>query len=253
MIATGQTPRAVVADKGFSIDSVFQHNTERGIASVIPYRKRAGEEFRPDTLAFDSDGVPRCKGCHGETRFVRFNHRNPEPRIWVRCTTPTTAACQKEQSIYCKESWRHLLPLWRNTEAYWALRESHDSYERVHHHWRERYGVAGDNAATRPRRRGRACQQLRANAALIIEWLRILWREGWLGSARRNSGKPKSGDGSEGLAKRLERRLNSMLHLPYTPEKLTALGGKFTGKPPPEPEPPPAAPPPDPADGEPAS
>ncbi len=46
--------------------------------------------------------------------------------------------------------------------------------------------IAGDNLACRPKRRGLAWQELRAQAALLVEWLRISWREGWLGSARRN-------------------------------------------------------------------
>jgi hypothetical protein len=58
-------------------------------------------------------------------------------------------------------------------------------YERVHHHWRQRYSVAGDSLANRPKRRGIAWQELRGQAALFIEWLLICWREGWLGSARR--------------------------------------------------------------------
>jgi hypothetical protein len=239
--ATGKMPRAVVADRGFSVESIFRHNTEHGVASVIPYRKVPHEEGRPSTLAFDEDGIPRCKGCRGETKLVRFNESNPEPRIWFRCLAPEqgNAACAKEQSIYCKEGWRQLLPLWRNTEAYWALRDSHDEYERVHIHWRQRYTVAGDNFSNRPKRRGRACQQLRANAALIIEWLRILWREGWLGSARRTSGAEVVRTAVTQLGKRLQRRMDRGLHMPYGAAMIAALNGK----PPPgaEPEPPPGA------------
>jgi hypothetical protein len=82
----------------------------------------------------------------------------------VRCTTPTTPACQKEQSIYCEESWRHLLP----------------------------------------------------------------------------TASPRRSTATKGLAKRLQRWLDAMLHLPYPREKLTALGTKLPAEPP-EPEPPPVA------------
>jgi hypothetical protein len=70
---------------------------------------------------------------------------------------------------------------------YLALRDSHSEYERVHQHWRDRYCVGADNKSSRPRRPGAQWQQLRASAALLIEWLRICSREGWLGSARRNT------------------------------------------------------------------
>jgi len=83
--------------------------------------------------------------------------------------------------MLCKENWRLLLPLWRTSPAYQVLRASHDHYEHGHHRWRERYGVAGDTKADRPKRRGLGVQQLRASAALVIEWLTICHRQGWLG------------------------------------------------------------------------
>ena len=66
-----------------------------------------------------------------------------------------------------------LLPLWRTDPDYLALRNSHDRYERVHHHWRVRWRSGADDHSLRPKRRGRDCQQLRASAALLIEWLMI--------------------------------------------------------------------------------
>jgi hypothetical protein len=65
-----------------------------------------------------------------------------------------------------------------------ALRHSHDRYERVHHHWRVRWRSGADDHSLRPKRRGRNCQQLRANAALLIEWLMICWRENWMPDSR---------------------------------------------------------------------
>lgn len=244
----GEAPRAIVGDKGFSVSSVFELNTSHGVASVFPYRKGGQESYRTDKLEYDRDGIPRCKGCFGPTKFVRFAAANPKPRLWFRCQAPDTPECHKEQSIYCEHDWRYLLPLWRTTEAYAALRASHDKYERVHIHWRQRYKVAGDNFGNRPKRRGRACQQLRADAALCIEWLRILHREGWLGSARRNSELPVADSGiTNGLTKRLARRLAEGLDAPYTRELLLKLGYRppldGTGPPglaaPPGPEPPP--------------
>lgn len=137
---------------------------------------------------------------------------------------------------------------------YHELRDSHQSYERVHRHWRERYLVAGDNMATRPKRRGIGCQELRAQAALLVEWLRISWREGWLGSARRNRKSQANYDylgqkGSKGLKKSRDR---IGLSLPYG-VKAAALGigqleppSKRNGVPSPPPAPP--APPDDPPD-----
>jgi hypothetical protein len=85
----------------------------------------------------------------------------------------------------------------------------------VHGSWRQRYSVAGDNHALRPKRIGLACQQLRADAALLIEWLRILVREGWLGSARRNRQEEFTRHADEALRGFLRFRANQGLDRPY--------------------------------------
>lgn len=188
--ATGGTPRAVVADKGLSVASVFDLNTKHGIASVMPYRKPNGnsvDRADTDTDAYDRHGIPRCKHCGGPGRFLKFA-ANPHPRVHFTCSLPITTGCEKEQTISCSRNPRYLLPLWRDEDAYFALKETHSAYERAHILWRTNYAVGADNISSRPKRIGIMCQQLRANAALVIEWLRILDREGWLGSARRNKG-----------------------------------------------------------------
>lgn len=63
------------------------------------------------------------------------------------------------------------------------LRDNHKQYESAHERWRERYAVGGDTTADRPRRRGIGVQRLRASAALVIEWLTICHRQGWLGGS----------------------------------------------------------------------
>ena len=182
----GTTPRAVVADRGFSVSAVFEAHTRDGVASVIPWRKgNASEGKRVDYLPrYDRHGIPHCKHCGMEGIFHRFQHDsgpNKEPRLWFRCSKPGGPECQAVQSMLCKENWRLLLPLWRTSPAYQVLRQSHENYENAHHRWRERYGCAGDTKADRPKRRGLGVQQLRASAALVIEWLTICHRQGWLG------------------------------------------------------------------------
>lgn len=220
----GQAPETIVADKGFSVESVFELNTTNGVASVIPWRKGFGRERRQDKVTHDRHGVPRCKHCGGDTRFVRFHVDRSGPRLWFRCVQGVTAACARAQSLYCKTDYRLLLPLWRTDPTYHELRQTHSQYERVHRHWRERYLVAGDNLATRPKRRGIGVQELRAQAALLVEWLRISYREGWLGSARRN----RRATALYGFGERAARSLRKArerigLSLPYGPAA-AALG-----------------------------
>ncbi len=221
----GATPETIVADRGFSVESVFALNTNNGVASIIPWRKRKGHERRHDFPTHDRHGIPRCKHCGGETSFVRFRVEARGPRLWFKCRQGATSACGKTQTIQCKQDWRLLLPLWRTDPIYAELKETHSQYERVHRHWRERYLVAGDNLATRPKRRGIGVQELRAQAALLVEWLRISWREGWLGSARRNRKSPALHDsfGAKAVANLKKSRDLSGLRVPYGPQA-DALG-----------------------------
>jgi hypothetical protein len=242
----GRDPLAIVADKGFAVESVFETNTSRGIATVTYFRKTNqsdSEDF--DFQSHDRHGVPRCKHCGSPTSFVRFAAK-PYPCLWVQCNRGTVkGSCDKTFRVRCSLDWRRLLPLWRTDIVYQELLASHGRYERVHHHWRERYRVAGNDVANRPKRIGRKWQQLRANAALLVEWLRIAWREGWLGSARKNKNEPVRADKKIGEEKRkrlLSRRSFFKLHLPYG--KLAAklgIGHKDppSAQPAPEPEPPP--------------
>lgn len=184
---TGQLPAAVVADRGYSVSSVFEHNTRLGVGSVMAWRASGARIDRAaeDRDEHDRHGVVRCKHCGAPTRFVSFSKtagakRGKEmrgPRLYVQCEQPVTPGCETRQSIGCDVSWRMLLPLWRDTSTYLALRHSHDRYERVHHHWRTRWRSGSDDHSLRPKRRGRDNQQLRANAALLTEWLMICWRE----------------------------------------------------------------------------
>jgi hypothetical protein len=223
----GQAPRAVSADKGFSLSSVFQLHTQVGTATVTPWRKRGPRTDRAaeDADRFDRHAIPRCKFCGGETQFVRFGRSksNPKPRLWFRCSVGL-GDCAKVQTIYCEQDWRLLLPLWRTTETYMALDKARNRYERVHHHWRQRYRVASDDHMLRPKRRGIACQQLRANAALVIEWMLICNREGWLASARckirgdaARNGRHVVAEADEAVTNLLKHRRRAGLDLPYGP------------------------------------
>jgi hypothetical protein len=103
-----------------------------------------------------------------------------------RCTVPLTPECHKNHTINCKADYTRLLPLWPTHEPYAILREAHTEYERIHHHNRRRYRIGADCLELRPKRIGAAWQQLRASAAVAVEWLRICLRQGWLGNNGRH-------------------------------------------------------------------
>jgi hypothetical protein len=175
--------------------------------------------------------VPRCKHCGGpgeqsgrssdgkQTLGFHFAGQGavPVPRIRFECIIQATPDCAGTQTIACQESWRLLTPLPRTSITYHALKQASKNQERHFRHWRARYKVAGANIDSRPKRPGLQWQQLRASAALLIEWFRIDLRHGWLrGHRHRNTSCPRPFDRND---KALQGMLNSRrrlgIDLPY--------------------------------------
>lgn len=100
-------------------------------------------------------------------------------RVWFKCKGPKKPGCYSTQTIFCDRDARYLVPLPRTEAAYAAMRVSHQSYESKHRALRIQYLVAPDSLAIRPKRIGKAWQQVRASAAMVIDWLRIFQMSGW--------------------------------------------------------------------------
>ncbi len=152
-----------------------------GIGSVLPWRRKNGHvpKARIGTTEWDEHGVPRCKCCGREGEKVSFSVYKGVGRLWFTCSRARTAACARVQTILCSKSYRDLLPVWRNDPAYAAMRTSHPNFEQKHHQLRTQFLVAGNSLANRPKRVSMRWQQLRATAAVLIEWLRVLQTTGW--------------------------------------------------------------------------
>jgi hypothetical protein len=223
--AIGDRPLAMTGDRAHSIKSVFEFNTTRGIASALPWRKPQAGVERVDvrTDEYDEHGIPSCGYCGGPTQLESaglgfYLDARDKPRLRFKCLLRHTPECERSQSIACEKDWRLLVPVSRLTPYYHSLRKGHESVEKVFRHWRDRYGVAGKNADTRLKRPGLPFQQLRASAALVVEWFRICLRYGWLGSARRrNLGELRRVDGTKRLKAVLEARKKRGLNLPRGP------------------------------------
>lgn len=204
--ATGINPVALSADKGFAVDAIYDFLITRDTTPVIPKRQRSPQVKPEDEVSklFDDHGVPYCRHCGTPGDFVRFDPDNGGPRLTFRCSLPSTPACAKDQTISCRKGIRRLLPLWRTGAVYAALRKHHSTYEQTHAMWRTRFRVGGKTKEDRIRRLGIACARLRAKAAMFIEWVWILARQGWLtGSGARVA--PRTLDGGdipENIAKR---------------------------------------------------
>lgn len=231
----GQRPDTAIADKGLAVSSCYEHATKNDTAPVFPWR--GGPRY--DSPRFDRHGVKRCDHCGGVMYQTRFSANNGKPRLWFRCTFQLTPACAGEQTIYCSEDWRVLIPLSRTNALYHELKESHQAYEGVHDYWRDRYKVASDTLANRPKAVGLDWHRLRAYAACLIDWLRIAAKAGWLGSAgamqRFKGTRTKKGAGRKAAMSVAKTRARAGLYTPYGP------GAKKNGnghEAPPRPRPP---------------
>jgi hypothetical protein len=260
---TGSFPGCVSADKGPAVSSVIEYNTRRGIHSAMPFRKDGLGRVARDLECerFDRHGVPRCQICGGRGRvdgpglgFVKDDGRG-NPIIRYTCAglwAGTGCADAGIQHIDCSTAWKALLPLTREHRQHHILRHAHSNgAEGPFHHWRQRYGIAGKAYATRPKRRlSRHCQELRTACAMLIDWLRICLRHGWIGNhARRNTETAVDRTDGGRLAVVINARHAYRLDLPYGPAALAAglcktddLPPKFVDRPRrARPEPPPGA------------
>jgi Transposase DDE domain len=228
----GKTPQTVTGDRGYAVEKCYEYATRRGIAPVFPTRKSGTQSQRPDALTHDRHGVKRCDHCGGEMKQTRFavekGKTKDTPWLWFKCIAPATPECEGEQRIRCETDWRSLVPLSRLDPVYHELLKSHYEYEGVHDYWRDRYRVAADSLANRPRVVSLNWHRLRANVACFIDWLRIAAVNGWLRSARKakrtkKGVRTKVDAAAKAVAKLIRDRSKAELDLPYGP-RAAALG-----------------------------
>jgi hypothetical protein len=221
----GEAPYTVSFDGLSSISKVYEHNTRRGVATIAPAKQR-GKLTREETrkASFDEHGIPRCKHCGGEGDIdapkLGLTFQKGEPFLRFRCVLQLTDKCGETQRIACCEDWRLLTPLSRKTLLYHALRRDHRKMEKLFGHWRQRYRVFGKDRGGMLQKNGTSTQRLRAKASLVIEWLRINIRHGWLGDhAQVNPNRVRidTGVGAKRLHNTLLGRRRRGLNLPYGP------------------------------------
>jgi len=124
--------------------------------------------------------------------------------------------CVRDQSINCAHNFSRLLPLWETPRG--LRSEARSEYERIHDLNRDRYKFGPDCLALRPKRIGVAWQQLRVSAATVIKWLRVCFRQGWLGNHGRHED-PRPRSSKRVYAQTLRVR-----------EQLERLGGGIAGR-----------------------
>lgn len=227
--ALGCRPGLMTGDRGISIESVFEWNTRRGIASAIPFRMPNQKVDRQGLRCeeVDEHGVVRCQFCGGPCtqegpRLGLMFTKSGEPRIRVRCLSPNTPDCivhtQIKDPAKIKYGWRLLVPISRMTERYHAARNTHNTFERIFHHTRQRYSAIGNNETGKLKRFGLQVHRLRCAVARFLEWYRICLRHGWIGNhGRINTREVRQRRGDRRLRSTLLTRRERGLNIPYGP------------------------------------
>ena len=238
--ALGCFPQVMSFDRHYFVRRVFQICAERSIAPVAPERMIRGKSKHEDwrTLLFDEDGVPRCPDCGGVGNQsgpgLGLHQSRGGPVILARCLDLTRQRCGREFAVPCDKEWLKLTALSQLHPLYWAVAERHRNFERGFRHLRQRFTLAGKDISTSLYRPGVQAQELRAQAALLLLWLKLCLRNGWLAPLTTevdvNTNKParlsalqdrrslaitEPGHGAALLRGLRERRERAGLHLPY--------------------------------------
>ena len=215
-----KAPRAVVSDSALAFRSSGLHHQRYGTAHVVHAR---GQGDRHLWLAdahgrWDQHAVPRCKACGNEMVFqaLRPDRRGPAPRerAHFRCATPVKPGCEKDQSLYLDEEPRLLTWILRTHELFHQLLHARSHIENAHHRARIRHDLAPQTAREASHRLGIAWQQLRAEGAQLISWLRCFWILGWLDGEQKRRITKREFRCPKVLEKFLEKRRAQGLHLP---------------------------------------
>ena len=133
---------------------------------------------------WDEDGDPTCPHCGSKGIHQGFVGTDGKPRVRFHCSVGTYPECERERKISCSHDFTALVPLGRNSDAYTATAMSHKNSERVHKDMRARYRVGGKDLSGRIKRIGQGARQLRADAAVLLEWVMFTIRMGWTGLPR---------------------------------------------------------------------
>ena len=150
-------------------------HSEDGVFSVTPWRGSKQEPKPLDRGRYDRDGIPRCENCGGRTKFVSFAKR-PKPRVFFECARKPFAECEGRQSLLCEEDPRFILPLWRDTELYQALRKVGIECERAHA-WPQRR-QRRQQLLHPPQAQGPRLAAGRREPSNVADWLKLCWRNG---------------------------------------------------------------------------
>jgi hypothetical protein len=180
----GAQPLSVGVDKGYYWTATYLAASRRGVAMIGPHRREPNDPVgapAPAGPRWDTHGDPRCGHCGGRTRRIGFSTSGGRPRITFSCIMPQGPDCDARQIIDCSNEPRRLVALSRRSKVYRALYRARGQFERGHNQMRRRYNVAASDIGERSRVLGAGARHQRTLSAMLVDWIRICLRHGWIG------------------------------------------------------------------------
>lgn len=128
---------------------------------------------------FDDTGHGRCEHCGGPATHQWYED-DEYPVNVLGCTTMATPRCRKTFRRAVSAAPRLLGPIPATKTAWQYAARVHSISEQVNKSWRSRYRSACKHYENIPKRVSQHVATLRAQFALLVEWLSVCLRMGWI-------------------------------------------------------------------------
>ena len=186
----GDAPETAIGDKGFSVERVFRSARPTARPPSSPggpaVATSSATTRRPTTgTASPLQALRRADQLRPLLPRRPLKPDERSPRLWLQCIAGATDDARRADH-------RLLIRLTAPCPAL-AHRSALPRAQGIPRLLRgparlvaDRYKVAADDLGVRPKIRDIGWHRLRANVAALVDWLRICYREGWLGKPRRN-------------------------------------------------------------------
>lgn len=170
----GRGPQALSTDSAHWYDSTSNWLASIGCQHIGGDRRGTTPPTEVDDL-----GGAHCPHCNGLAPQQSFTDRD-YPNSKHACQHQLSDECGGDFRLATSVAPRRLGPIPRSTEEWWYMQFCHSNLENVNRTQRSRYGTAQKHYDYAPKRVSPHVQTLRAQMGLLIEWLRIGLRLGYL-------------------------------------------------------------------------
>lgn len=174
MQVTGRAPLLVTTDSAHWFSEPSTWLAQYGSQHVGGHRE---DHLWPE--GFDDTAHGRCEHCGGPAPHQWYEDSEYPVNI-LGCSTMATPECREAFRRAVSEAPRILGPIPATTKAWQYAARVHSISEQVNKNWRVRYHSACKDYENIPKRVSKDGAMLRSQFALLIEWLSVCLRMGYI-------------------------------------------------------------------------